>query len=164
MLCQIARIDQGDEGIFAPTVFDVSPATDGLPDQSNSAGTGGVLCDSIACGHGYGGGYDVELATGVMAAGQAGTLDPMYYASLNPPAYTNGAVGIHTNGSDFLFADGHVKWLMPLQVSSGHNGKSGQDQESGSAAGFSGFNAAATDTMYLDPGHTAGVTGTFSVN
>ena len=168
LLCEafgsVARIDQADEGIFATSVFDVSPSTDGLPDQSNSAGTGGVLCDSIACGHGYGGGYDLELATGVMAAGQSGALDPSFYSTDNPPAYTSGAVGIHTGGSNFLLADGHVKYLRPSQVSSGHNGKPGQDQQTASGNSFSGFTAADTDTMYIDSGHTASVTATFSVN
>ena len=166
LLCEafgpVARVDQADEGLSG-TYDDFSAATDGLPDQANSS-PGGVLCDSALCGHGFAGGYDVQLATGVMPGGTGGTLDPALYSSDTPLPYTGGGVAIHTNGSDFLFADGHVKWLMPSQVSTGHNGKPGYDQESGSSAGFSGFNAAATDTMYLDPGHTVGVAATFSLN
>ena len=162
LLCEAfgapARVDQADEGIYSGTTYDLSPATDGLPDPDSSMG---VLCDAIACGHGHGGGYDIQLSTGVMAAGQSGMLASTDY---NPAYYTSGGVGIHTSGSDFLFADGHVKWLLPNQVSTGHNGNPGQDQETASAAGYSMYKAAATDTMYVDPGHTVGVAATFSLN
>ena len=38
-----------------------------------------------------------------------------------PPAVNNftGQTGRHLNGSNFLFADGHVKWLMGTSVSAG---------------------------------------------
>jgi prepilin-type N-terminal cleavage/methylation domain-containing protein/prepilin-type processing-associated H-X9-DG protein len=170
LLCEVfgapVRVDQADEGIYSNTSYDLSPATDGLPDPSSS--NGGVLCDQIACGPRAGGtgGYDLQLATGVMDAGVSGTLPQGTATSsgYDPATYTSGAVGIHTSGSNFLLGDGHVKWLRPNAVSSGHNGRSGYDQESGSTAGFSGYNAAATDTMYVDPGHTVGVAATFSIN
>jgi prepilin-type N-terminal cleavage/methylation domain-containing protein/prepilin-type processing-associated H-X9-DG protein len=164
LLCEVfgakVRSDQTDEGVLSGTSADLSPATDGLPDPTSTAG--GVLCDSVACGFAAGGsgGYDLQLATGVMAAGTTGTLAPSQYAAAT---YVNGGTGVHTAGSNFLFGDGHVKWLRPTEVSSGHNGKSGYDQESGSSAGFNGFNAASTDTMFLDPGHTQPVAATFSI-
>ena len=99
-----------------------------------------------------------------MPGGTGGTLDPALYSADTPSPYTGGGVGIHTGGSNFLMADGHAKFLRPTQVSTGHNGKPGYDQSSGSAAGFSGFNAADTDTMYIDAGHTVPVAATFSVN
>ena len=166
LLCEafgpVARIDQADEGL-STSYDDFSGTTDGLPDQANSS-PGGVLCDSDLCGHGFGGGYDMQLATGVMPGGTNGMIDPALYSADMPSPYLNGGVGIHTGGSNFLMADGHAKYLRPEQVSTGHNGRPGYDQESGSTAGFSGFNAADTDTMYIDPSHTAGVTATFSVN
>ena len=106
----------------------------------------------------------MQLATGVMPGGVNGTIDPALYNTDTPSPYTSGGVGIHTGGSNFLMADGHAKFLQPNQVSTGHNGQPGRDQESGSSAGFSGFNAADTDTMYIDPGHTVGVAATFSIN
>ena len=170
LLCEafgpVARIDQTDEGLsFGPGNYDdFSGTTDGIPDQTNSI-PGGVLCDADVCGHGYGGGYDMQLATGVMAGGPNGMPAPSdYTVAGNPSPYTSGAVGIHTGGSNFLMADGHAKYLRPEQVSSGHNGTPGKDQEDASSAGFSGYNAADTDTMYVDPGHTVGVTATFSIN
>ena len=170
LLCEafgpVARIDIGDEGLSlgAGQYDDFSGTTDGIPDPANAV-PGGVLCDADLCGHGYAGGYDMQLATGVMAGGQNGMPAPAdYTVAGNPLPYTSGAVGIHTGGSNFLLGDGHVKFLRPEQVSPGHNGRSGYDQESGSTAGFSGFNAAATDTMFVDPGHTVPVAATFSVN
>ena len=165
LLCEAfgapARVDQSDEGIYSGTNYDLSPATDGLPDPTNAAG---VLCDSVVCNHGQGGGFDLQLATGVMPGGTSGALDPTLYNNNTPLPYTGGGVGIHTGGSNFLLADGHAKFLRPEQVSTGHNGKPGYDQQSGSSAGFSGFNAADTDTMYVDPNHTVGVAATFSIN
>jgi prepilin-type N-terminal cleavage/methylation domain-containing protein/prepilin-type processing-associated H-X9-DG protein len=165
LLCEAfgapVRVDQSDEGLYSNTTYDLSPVTDGLPDPTSAAG--GVLCDQIACGIRAGGtgGYDLQLATGVMDAGTSGTLPA---GSYTPATYLNGGVGVHTGGSNFLLSDGHVKFLQPNQVSAGHNGKPGFDQESGSSVGFSGYNAADTDTLYVDPGHTYGVAATFSVN
>ena len=161
LLCEafgaVARIDQTDEGLTT-TYDDLSSTTDGLPDPDSVAG---VLCDSVACGHGYGGGYDIQLATGIMAGGQSGILVP---PAGTTAYYTGGGVGIHTGGSNFLLADGHVKFLQPSQVSTGHNGNPGQDQTTASGNSFSGYKAAATDAMYIDPNHTVGVTATFSLN
>ena len=39
--------------------------------------------------------------------------------SMNAAMTTNG--GLHTAGSNFLLADGHVKWLRPAAVSPGYN-------------------------------------------
>ena len=165
LLCETfgapVRVDQTDEGLYSNTTYDLSPATDGLPDPTSA--NGGVLCDQIACGARAGGtgGYDLMLATGVMPAGQTGTLGAGTYST---STYLNGGVGVHTGGSNFLMADGHAKFLQPNAVSSGHNGHPGQDQESGSTTGYSGYNAADTDTMFIDPGHTVPVTATFSIN
>ena len=164
LLCEVfgapVRVDQSDEGISSGTSYDLSPSTDGLPDPTSS--NGGVLCDNIVCGpRAVGGSYDLQLATGVMPAGQTGTIPTGQY---NTTTYTNGGVGVHTGGSNFLLSDGHVKYLQPNQVSAGHNGVSGRDQETASSVGFSGYNAADTDTMYIDPGHTYPVAATFSVN
>ncbi len=166
LLCEafgpVARIDQNDEGLSAGLYDDFSGTTDGIPDQTNSI-PGGVLCDADLCGHSYAGGYDMQLATGVMPAGPSGTMDPSLY-TVNPPPYTSGFVGIHTGGSNFLMADGHAKYLRPSQVSAGHNGSPGQDQDDASGNSYSNYKAADTDTMYIDAGHTVGVTATFSVN
>ena len=168
LLCEVfgapVRVDQTDEGYYSNTIYDLSPSTDGLPDPSGAAG---VLCDQVLCGPraGFPGSGDLMLATGVMPAGPTGGLDPATYSTVSPSPYTSGAVGIHTGGSNFLLADGHVKYLRPSQVSSGHNGNPGQDQETASSSGgYSNYKAADTDTLYVDPGHSDGVAATFSVN
>ncbi len=158
LLCEVfgatARLDQPDEGYSTATQNNFSPGTDGLPDYSNTLN--GALADAAD-----GTGSNLKLATGDMAAGPNG-VDPYDATFLG---YYTGPTGIHSDGSNFLFGDGHVKFLKPIQVSSGHNGTPGQDQATASAGNPRGnYKAAATDTMYLDMGHTQAVAGTFSAN
>ncbi len=159
LLCEVygaqVRVDQTDEGLYTNTYGDFSPATNGLPDPTFAGG--GTLCDNAANGTGN----DLKLATGVMDAGTSGTMPASEYSA---SSYVSTSGGVHTGGSNFLFADGHVKDLKPSQVSAGHNGNPGQDQEDASTRSFLGFKAAATDAMYLDPSHTQSVAGTFSLN
>jgi prepilin-type N-terminal cleavage/methylation domain-containing protein/prepilin-type processing-associated H-X9-DG protein len=51
--------------------------------------------------------------------------------------------GAHFNGSNFLFCDGHVKWLVPTAVSSGLNNA---DSSAGQGAGDGGSWAVAAGT------------------
>lgn len=62
-----------------------------------------------------------RFATGVMSGAQSlvGT------ANANFDALT----GRHTDGSNFLLADGHVKWLRPTSVSTGGNDSSGSGSD-----------------------------------
>ena len=59
----------------------------------------------------YGAACGGELQTGYMG-GRGGTIGNCYYTS---------PTGLHTDGSNFLLADGHVKWLRGAAVSSGNN-------------------------------------------
>jgi len=63
----------------------------------------------------------------------------------------------HTAGSNYLAADGHVKYLLSTQVSAGPAGTLGQPQQSTYP-----YAAAATDTLFLDASKTQRVTLTFS--
>ena len=160
LLCEVfgatAPVSLTDEGVSTTAAnpdTNLSPATDGLPDNGNQYY--GALADATD-----GTGANLKLATGDMAAGTSG-VDP--YTGLS--ASFTGPTGIHSDGSNFLFADGHVKFLKPIQVSSGHNGKPGYDQQSASQANSRGnYVAAATDTMYLDSAHSQSCAGTFSLN
>jgi prepilin-type processing-associated H-X9-DG protein len=68
--------------------------------------------------------------------------------------YTN-ATGLHTDGSNYLFADGHVKWMRGSAVSAGFNNPNATDCGSGSGA-----TRIAAGTSCSD----ATVAGTFSFN
>ena len=84
----------------------------------------------------------------------------------NPPhvfvshADTGAPKGRHSEGSNFLLADGHVKWLRGPVVSPGYvAGATGCDQDSGGACNAGpGGNAASTDQM----GGAKGFVATFS--
>ena len=70
-------------------------------------------------------------------------------------AYWNWPAGVHNGGSEFLLADGHVKWLLPTQVSSGPEEHSGdfncyQDQ---CPHGGNPYSAASTTNMTDGHGH-----------
>jgi prepilin-type processing-associated H-X9-DG protein len=43
-------------------------------------------------------------------------------ANVNTNGYFSSAAGLHTGGANYLAADGHVKWFMPQNISSGFNG------------------------------------------
>ena len=101
-----------------------------------SASTDGLYCSGL-----WGGGNCAVYATGSPFGGRT-----------EPAAYAGTAR--HTTGSNFLAADGHVKYYQPSQISTGANGTLGQPQN--------GNNAAATDTLYLDAAKTQAVALTFS--
>ena len=68
--------------------------------------------------------YSVKYATGYL--GNPNTLARVNYVGRYPSA-----TGLHADGSDFVMADSHVKWLRPGQVSAGqanNNASCPQDQ------------------------------------
>jgi len=76
------------------------------------------------------------LATGYM--GQYGPRATPTYFNSSPGGYYLAPIGRHTEGSNFLLSDGHVKWLRGAQVSTGATYTSNP---------MSGVNAAPTDTQ-----------------
>jgi len=136
---------------------------DQLVDVSNNVGQGEVESAStlgLPSGLGY-------QATGSTPPGNDGISYYSYYATglfTNPAtpltvattaAPTQGqasaALGVHSMGSNFLFADGHVKWLYGNKISSGlDNGTDGSCTQPG---GYSAFSSTC-----------ASITGSFSIN
>ena len=66
--------------------------------------------------------------------------------------------GVHNGGSNYLAADGHVKWLLPTLVSGG--GSATAASNPGTACGVTYETAAGTGSMLLSGGSS--VTLTFS--
>jgi prepilin-type N-terminal cleavage/methylation domain-containing protein/prepilin-type processing-associated H-X9-DG protein len=137
LLCEVTGAaspysSSNTEGVFtAGTAYPISPAVDGL---DVNVGTAPADMINASTGVRYGTGtsnYYLRYQTGLMGGLPATTTTD----------YTQ-ATGLHTDGSNFLAADGHVKWLRGAAVSPGHNGVSGYGQN-GSAA----QTAAATDTL-----------------
>jgi prepilin-type N-terminal cleavage/methylation domain-containing protein/prepilin-type processing-associated H-X9-DG protein len=80
-----------------------SPAGRGLGNTANELdGLGSSVTESN-------GNCQLQYATGYM---QNSTTSNIYFMS---------ATGRHTDGSNFLMADGHVKWLRPALVSAGYS-------------------------------------------
>ena len=78
------------------------------PDQNSATGDG-------ACGLGYNG---QQYATGVFP-NVTPVAPPGPPVNGNKPPYNATLTGRHSDGSNFEFADGHVKWLRPSAVSAG---------------------------------------------
>jgi len=90
----------GDQGAGVSPCMDGSPATDG--EAAIVLAPGGTSCS-------------LPLATGFM--GVSGPRAANFLAG--PGKYYLSPQGRHSGGSDFLFCDGHVKWLRGGQVSTG---------------------------------------------
>ena len=80
--------------------------------------------DAGAAGFGYEGDGAGKFAGGGWhySTGYLGGVVPG-----NPGDFDNKVTGRHTDGSDFLFADGHVKWLRGGQVSPGPSANNASD-------------------------------------
>ena len=94
--------EAGDAGAGVPGCADGSPAVFGT-----FAGTGPAAAGSAPC--------SLPLATGFLGVNgpRAGNYDTRM------GAYYLSPTGRHTDGSNFLLCDGHVKWLRGSQVSTG---------------------------------------------
>ena len=90
-----------------------------------------------------------------------GTYDTGYLGGRPPASRPYAApTGRHTDGSDFLFCDGHVKWLRGSQVSSGFSPSNGDENAAQGAGDADGADYAAGTNGALN-GVTAAAT--FSV-
>lgn len=124
-------------------------------------------------------GYGVMMDLNNVAAtdfSSAGTMDTNYwnnggfgqptngfakYATGNPPGQKlsqyQGTLGIHTDGSNYLATDGHVKWLRASVISPGKDAVSPSDPENDG-----GEHAAGTSYMNVDGGGQGSAVLTFS--
>jgi prepilin-type N-terminal cleavage/methylation domain-containing protein/prepilin-type processing-associated H-X9-DG protein len=93
----------------------LSPAVDGLDTLSTT--TSGNPADFVANNQGAAAG--MKYATGIL-----GSVNPTSQST----DYT-GATGIHTDGSNYLAADGHVKWYRGAAISPGTTAATGTDAQ-----------------------------------
>jgi prepilin-type N-terminal cleavage/methylation domain-containing protein/prepilin-type processing-associated H-X9-DG protein len=85
-----------------------------------------------------------------------------YYATGNPPGQTlrnlgSAPKGVHTDGSNYLAADGHVKWLRATAISPGKDAVTSTDPENDA-----GEHAAGTGYLNVDGGTQGSAVLTFS--
>ncbi len=140
LLCEVqndtAHIDYttGDEGGNVPVNNSFASASvDGL--DVNVTGTKPVdLITNYDGSYNNFGGRNTKYATGPM-----GGITPT-----NGTTYYTGLTGIHTDGSNFLATDGHVKWLRGPAVSPGHTASVATKAQ---GADTGGLNAAGTSNL-----------------
>ncbi|MCW3061454.1 MAG: prepilin-type N-terminal cleavage/methylation domain [Capsulimonas sp.] len=84
------------------------------------------------------------------------------YATGNPVGQTlnlhKGTAGIHTDGSNYLACDGHVKWLKASRISPGKDAAAATDPENNTTA----ERAAGTSYLNVNGGGSGSATMTFS--
>ncbi len=120
-----------DEGYsIGEAAGSLSPAVDGL-DRANTD-VAGTPSDFVARYDGTPNG--MKYATGDLGSTTATTQATDF----------TGLTGIHTDGSNFLAADGHVKWLRGAAVSPGYTADT---QNTAQFQGTSGKNAAGTANL-----------------
>ncbi len=139
LLCEVqndtAKVDfiGGDEGRSITNQF-ASASVNGL--DVNLTAKPVDLITNYDGTYNTNGGRNTKYATGPM-----GGVTPA-----NGTTYFTAATGIHTDGSNFLAADGHVKWLRGVAVSPGHTAAAATDKQgqvANNAAGTSNLGNAA---------------------
>ncbi len=123
----------------------VSPSVDGIDTNTTTASA------DIINGKDAQDDYDPTRGHTSYASGPMGGTTPANLAN-----NFTGPTGRHTDGSNFLAADGHVKWLRGTAVSPGHTAINTTDAQN-NGTGNTGFIAAGT-------GNLGNSTLTFSAN
>jgi prepilin-type N-terminal cleavage/methylation domain-containing protein/prepilin-type processing-associated H-X9-DG protein len=89
-----------------------------------------------------------------------------YYATGNPPGQSlvmakGITTGVHTDGSNYLACDGHVKWLRAARIAGGKDAKSATDAQNNNGS-CGGSNCAAGTSSMDNGGGSGSATLTFS--
>jgi prepilin-type N-terminal cleavage/methylation domain-containing protein/prepilin-type processing-associated H-X9-DG protein len=144
--------------LTAPSVtvelFEVQGAVDYVSDPNgdvqNAASYPGQVNTSVA---GDGGDLGAGFIDSVLNAKYATGVMGQPYRYTDASRWTTPPQGIHTGGSNFAMADGHVKWLRPPSVSPGFaNSVPSDDQDQGTSVfGSSSGLAAGTGFMGQSP-------------
>ena len=125
------------------------------------AGSGGLLLNSQGTATGNGGTNNVGMTSHVYCwnyYGANGLYATGPISGCNNLGLIASGAGVHNGGSNYLAADGHVKWLLPTLVSGG--GSASAASNPGTACGVTYETAAGTGSMLLSGGSS--VTLTFS--
>jgi prepilin-type N-terminal cleavage/methylation domain-containing protein/prepilin-type processing-associated H-X9-DG protein len=139
LLCEMTNANAGYQLDASENVDNgdtyVSPSVDGIDTNTTTAPT------DIINGKDAQDDYDPTRGHTSYASGVLGGTTPV--------SLTNdftGQTGRHTDGSNFLAADGHVKWLRGTAVSPGHTAINTTDAQN-NGAGNTGFIAAGTSNL-----------------
>ncbi len=170
MLCEFQQsqtpLDRENEG-FDPSIATGQPLSPSTAGYRNGSGcvnlvsscsftiAGGPTASSyqnyLLATSGGTPGNNVSPAFGKLAGyfPSTSSTTQYYYNAATASPYA-GATGVHLEGSNFLMADGHVKWYKPEQVSPGFTAVAGQYQ----GQTKSGYSAASVSNMKLNDGVT----------
>ncbi len=153
LLCEmtggVGQIDRDTSEGTAEGAAYITPAVTGLDSQAAATmPPADIINNTSGTDKTTDGNMQTKYATGPMGG----------IAPTNLTQNFTGPTGRHTDGSNFLAADGHVKWLRGSAVSPGFAASS---PTVGQASDTSGHNAAGTANMTI-PGSTSSYALTFS--
>jgi prepilin-type N-terminal cleavage/methylation domain-containing protein/prepilin-type processing-associated H-X9-DG protein len=160
MLCEvqggIAAISStyANEGNGTATTRPLSASANGLSDNISTTINQSDINNSMSGGYVEQNGQPLIYATGYLGGEQPGNT-----------AYYTAATGRHTGGANYLFGDGHVKFMNPGQVSPGFAAAASTCGQRGTGPNCtSGANlAAGTGALYINANNDTGAeAGTFS--
>ncbi len=137
-------------------LFEVSGARSDITKIGNGKGSGDTTVDNESPA---GNGNAVTGATATLGGNDLYQTGPLGSPAKNSPTSGFAATGRHTDGSDFLMSDGHVKWLRGPAVSAGANNPS-----SGCPENMSGSPCAADANLPAASTGYSSFTATFSLN
>lgn len=158
----VAKLDLSDEGLgdarasYASVYqYPLSPTTSGFYTQSGCDQPVGVynVCSDTSASADGGYFFQADFSFGGNGVNAGWTAPAFGYLGGITPNNSNrylGPTGRHLDGSNFLLADGHVKWFKAEQVSPGATANAGNYQ----GQTRSGRSAAATNKLYLSDGVT----------
>ncbi len=140
MLCEmtggVAQVDRDtSEGVAEGAAY-ISPAVNGLDSASATAVPGNIINNTQGNDKTSDPNMQTKYATGPMGGITATNLTQDF----------TGATGRHTDGSNFLAADGHVKWLRGPAVSPGNAALSSMSAQAADTTGPYGANVNAAGT------------------
>ena len=113
-------------------------------DEGYAAPTSNTTFTASATGLGPIAGKDATITTTAFHA--TGYQNGIVLA-IDKNYYNNQPLGRHTDNSDYLMADGHVKWLRAVSVSPGNTPPNSTDNQT---VGNGGANCAGTDGFFAD--------------
>ncbi len=122
----ICKIDAFESPAQTVVVFEISGASTDmttLSPKTDLSPIGNGLDDSLTNGS-FLSFSDLKYATGYI--GNRRRRSPTQFSS---------AGGLHSGGSNFLFADSHMKWFAPNSVSTGMNATNSTDPQTGTVSG-----------------------------
>ncbi|HEX5322149.1 MAG TPA: DUF1559 domain-containing protein [Capsulimonadaceae bacterium] len=127
------------------TPAQTSPTMSATADGVSEADTNQTAADGIYCIWNATGGTNSRSTGGTSPQYDTGDLGARWPSATAQPVDFFGLTGRHNDGANYLMGDGHVKFLLPVKVSTGINAVAADCRQGNNPAGDSGVAIGAGD-------------------